>query len=43
MYRSRKMSRSRLHEEPVLEVVLDKEAIRTSAVGIHGSAKLLHC
>lgn len=40
---SRKKSRSRLHEEPILETVLDKEALRTSVIGIHRPAKLLHC
>lgn len=39
----KKKSTSRLHEEPILEVVLDEEALRTSAVGIQRPAKLLHC
>ena len=41
--RKKKKSRFRLHEEPILEIVLDEEALRTSAVGIHRPAKLLHC
>lgn len=36
-----KKSRSRLHEEPILELVWDKEAIRTSAIGTHRSAQVL--
>lgn len=36
-----KKSRSRLHEEPILEFVWDKEALRTSAIGIHRSAQAL--
>ena len=36
-----KMSRSRLREEPILESALEKDTVRTSAVGIHRLAKAL--
>ena len=41
--KKKKKSTSRLHEEPILVIFMDEEALRTSAVGIHRPAKLLHC
>ena len=42
MYRNQE-KRSRLQEEPMLEIVLGKEAERTSAVRIHRSVQVFHC